>query len=74
MEEGKGFQKQNQTYKYRGQADGCKRERGWGVGKMDGGEWEAQASSYEMTKSRGWKVQPREEPCVVTDGSYTVVN
>ena len=29
--------KQNQTYKYEDQTDGCQREGGWGLGEMDEG-------------------------------------
>ena len=34
-------------------------QRGWGVGKMDDGNWEVQASSYGMNKPQGRKAQKR---------------
>ena len=43
--------KQNQTYKYREQTDGCQREMGWRKGTMWEEEWEIQDSSYGMNVS-----------------------
>ena len=52
MESKKQMNKEKQTQKYREQTDGCQMGGGWGMGKMGDVEWEVQASSYGMNKSR----------------------
>jgi len=65
------------THKYREQADGYQREGDGGMGKMGEGDWEVQASSYGMIKSRikgvaqGIQLMILYQCCVVTEGSYT---
>ena len=44
--------KQNQTYKYREQSDGCQRIDEWGMGDMGEGKWDIQASHYGMNTSQ----------------------
>ena len=43
--------KQNQTYKYREQINGCQKEGVGDIGKMDERKWEVQTSSYGTSKS-----------------------
>ena len=49
----KGINKQKaETKKYTEEIYGCQRGGEWGMGEMDEGEWEVQASSFGINKSR----------------------